>query len=334
MTSFYLNKNGYDPFIDFVKGFCILSVVLTHSLPTVCQDYLLFMLWGGMAVPLFLLIQVFHAYKTGLDSQKKILSLKIVKRIVIPFLLTLCFIGVVRVLKGNPINEIVRGFLTGGGGAGSYYPWIYIEFAVLLALIRPFLKRLKIHQIFLCFLALSILLEYFCSTTAISPWLYRITCIRYVFLFALGIDWVHNGIELDNKRLFLSIISVCFIVLFQYFNPDLEPLFFHTAWKSFHWVCYFYVAYLLMFVLKFVYARMSSMGGVNEFMLKCGRFSYEIFLLQMVVFNFVKKDWFSFGQNKPLQFALWFLFVNFMSVVPVLVYKDIFAKRLKKNELR
>lgn len=69
-------------------------------------------------------------------------------------------------------------------------------------------------------------------------------------------------------------------------------------------------------------------------MLKCGRFSYEIFLLQMVVFNFVKKDWFSFGQNKPLQFALWFLFVNFMCVFPVLVFKDVFAKRLKKNELR
>lgn len=69
-------------------------------------------------------------------------------------------------------------------------------------------------------------------------------------------------------------------------------------------------------------------------MLKCGKYSYEIFLLQMVVFNFVRKDWFYFAQNKPLQFALWFLIVNFMSVVPVLVFKDIFAKRLKKNELR
>ena len=261
MDAVTLNKNGYDPFIDFIKGFCIVSVVLTHSLPTVCQDYLLFMLWGGMAVPLFLLIQVFHTYKAGLDSQKRILSLKMVKRIVIPFLLTLCFIGVFRALKGNPINEVVFGFLAGGGGAGSYYPWIYIEFAVLLVLCRPFLKRLKSHQIFLCFLVLSILLEYVCSIMAISPWLYRITFFRYVFLIALGIDWVCNGIKLGKKRLFLSIVSVCFIVLFQYFNPDLEPLFFHTAWKSFHWVCYFYVAYLLMFVLKLVYARVSSMGG-------------------------------------------------------------------------
>lgn len=261
MTSFCLNKEGYDPFIDFVKGFCILSVVLTHSLPTVCQDYLLFMLWGGMAVPLFLLIQVFHAYKAGLDSHKKILSLKVVKRIVVPFLLTLCFVGVIRVLKGNPLNEVVLGFLTGGGGAGSYYPWIYIEFAVLLVLFRPFLKRLKIHQIFLCFLVQSILLEYVCSATTISPWLYRITFFRYLFLIALGIDWVYNGIKLDKKRLLLSIIGACFIVLFQYFNPDLEPLFFHTAWNSFHWVCYFYVAYLLMFGLKFIYARMSRWGG-------------------------------------------------------------------------
>ena len=333
MDAVTLNKNGYDPFIDFIKGFCIVSVVLTHSLPTVCQDYLLFMLWGGMAVPLFLLIQVFHSYKAGLDSQKRILSLKMVKRIVIPFLLTLCFVGVVRVLKGHSINDVVVKFLMGEGGPGSYYPWIYIEIAVLLALFRLFLKRLKCFQIFLFFGALSVLLEYFCSTTAIAPWLYRITFFRYVFLIALGIDWVYNGIRLDKKRLFLSIISVCFIVYFQYFNPDLEPFFFRTAWKSFHWVCYFYVAYLLMFALRLVYVRMSRLW-VNEFLLMCGKYSYEIFLFQMVVFNFVRKDWFCFAQNKPLQIALWFLFVNFMSVVPVLVFKDVFAKRLKKNELR
>ena len=68
MTSFCLNKKGYDPFIDFVKGFCILSVVLTHSLPVWLQQHTLFSLWGGMAVPLFLMIQVFHAYKSWIKS--------------------------------------------------------------------------------------------------------------------------------------------------------------------------------------------------------------------------------------------------------------------------
>ena len=329
MDAVTLNKNGYDPFIDFIKGFCILSVVLTHSLPSVCQDYLLFMLWGGMAVPLFLLIQVFHAYKAGLDSQKRILSLKIVKRIVVPFLLTLFFIGVIRLLRGNPIKEVVADFLTGGGGPGSYYPWIYIEFAVLLIVFRFFLKRLKLYQIFLFFLALSILLEYFCSTMAIAPGLYRIIFFRYVFLIALGVDWVCNGIKLDKKRLSLSIVSGCFIVLFQYFNPNLEPVFFHTAWKSFHWVSYFYVAYLLMYTLKQVYVHL---GEVPKHVFhKCGKFSYEIFLVQMVVFNFVKYDWFSFTQNELLQFALWFAFVNIMSVMPVFFYKSFTEKRDARN---
>ena len=331
MTAFYLNKNGYDPFIDFIKGFCILSVILTHSLPTACQDCLLFMLWGGMAVPLFLLIQVFHAYKAGLETPKKILPLKIVKRIVIPFFLTLCFTGVIRILKGNLINEVFFDFLSGGGGPGSYYPWIYIEFAVLLVLFRIFLKRLNCRQFFLIFLVMSILLEYFCSTIAITPWLYRIIFFRYIFLIPLGLDWVYNGIKLDKKRLSLSIVSICFIVLFQYFNPNLEPFFFHTAWKSFHWVCYFFVAYLLMHILKHVYTHLGELP--KHFILKCGKFSYNIFLVQMIVFNFVKHEWFSFAQNELLQFALWFIFVNIMSVTPVFFYKSFIEKRDTRNAI-
>ncbi len=331
MRIFYLQKDGYDSFIDFVKGFCIISVVLTHSLPAEVKDYLLFILWGGMAVPLFLLIQVFHAYKAGLESQKKILSLKILKRIVIPFLLTLCFIGVIRVLKGNPINAVVLEFLTGGGGPGSYYPWVYIEFAILLALFRPLLKRAKFYQIFIVFIMLSVLAEVICSITSINPRLYRISCFRYIFLIALGLDWVYNGIKLDKKRVLLSIISVCFIILFQYFNPNLEPIFYYTAWKSFHWISYFFTAYILMFGLKITFAHLSRLGRVNQFVLKCGKFSYEIFLVQMIVFNFIKLDSLSFVQNKLLQFALWFVLVNVASVCPVFFYKSFIEKRNAKN---
>ena len=62
-----LRRDGYDPFIDFVKGVCIVLVVLTHCLPDIVQFYVLFPLWGRPAVPLFLIIQVLHTYKEGLD---------------------------------------------------------------------------------------------------------------------------------------------------------------------------------------------------------------------------------------------------------------------------
>ena len=73
-----LKTDGYDPFIDFLKGMCIVFVILDHSFPSKIDYYTLFAVWGKSAVPLFLLIQVFHAYKKGLYGVKfnflKILS--------------------------------------------------------------------------------------------------------------------------------------------------------------------------------------------------------------------------------------------------------------------
>ena len=69
MLSITLQKEGYDPFIDYLKGVCIFLVVLTHFLPH--TEYILFPLWGDQVVPLFLLIQVFHAYKHGVDKAVK-----------------------------------------------------------------------------------------------------------------------------------------------------------------------------------------------------------------------------------------------------------------------
>ena len=40
-----LRLDGYDPFIDFMKGVCIILVVLTHSLPDNVQDHILSPLW-------------------------------------------------------------------------------------------------------------------------------------------------------------------------------------------------------------------------------------------------------------------------------------------------
>jgi peptidoglycan/LPS O-acetylase OafA/YrhL len=43
-----LMKNGYDPFIDFLKGWSILMVILTHALPNSVRDLTFFSVWGGV----------------------------------------------------------------------------------------------------------------------------------------------------------------------------------------------------------------------------------------------------------------------------------------------
>lgn len=57
-----LKTRGYEPLFDYLKGIAIIMVVLAHG--TGClKDFLLYPLWIDQAVPLFIMIQVFHAYK-------------------------------------------------------------------------------------------------------------------------------------------------------------------------------------------------------------------------------------------------------------------------------
>ncbi len=77
-----LAKDGYDPFIDFMKGFCILSVVLVHAIPHIPGGVYTI----GQCVPLFLLIQVYHYYKNGMENAKPFNIQKVWKRILRLFL--------------------------------------------------------------------------------------------------------------------------------------------------------------------------------------------------------------------------------------------------------
>ncbi len=95
------NKTGYDPFIDFLKAYSIICVVIAHILPAEFYKYILFQVWGDMQVPMFVLIQVFHAYKKGLKPQ---LNWSILfKRICFPFAAIQAFIIGFKALMGGVI---------------------------------------------------------------------------------------------------------------------------------------------------------------------------------------------------------------------------------------
>ncbi len=90
MKAYTLNKVGYEPFIDFLKGLCILWVICEHCMPL--PAYVLFGYWGKMAVPVFLIIQSFHMYKKNNLALPGITNLY--KRILQPFLITTLFTGI------------------------------------------------------------------------------------------------------------------------------------------------------------------------------------------------------------------------------------------------
>lgn len=104
------NKSGYDPFIDFIKAYAILCVLMGHTFPYLKASG--YSIWYGMQVPLFVLVQVFHVLKKESYSFS---VKKMLKRIVCPFLLIQIIPLSIEILKYGYINNLIANCLIWGG---------------------------------------------------------------------------------------------------------------------------------------------------------------------------------------------------------------------------
>lgn len=133
MERITFKKNGYDPLIDFVKGYCIILIVFDHCFPG--ETYTLFPLWGTPAVPILLMIQVFHQYKNGIEGAK-FNWCKVWKRVIRPFLVVqIILFTLLWYFTGTTEYAISIIEKKGCIGAGEYYPWFFLQFAILLPLL-------------------------------------------------------------------------------------------------------------------------------------------------------------------------------------------------------
>lgn len=284
-TVIQFNRSGYDPFIDFIKAYAIICVLIGHTLPV---TYLGYGLWAGMQVPLFILIQTFHFYK---KEGTRLNIKKLIQRVLFPFVIiglleffALCFINTDCEYK----QLVIKGLLNGGGyGPGSYFPIIYIQIALLLPCFRLVINGLNRKQLICFFLIIAEGLEVLCSFIELPGWLYRLLAIRYLFLILLGWFWVKDGITLNRKMVILSMVSALAIIYFEYvavyFHINNEPWFFNTAWTFHRWPCYYFCANGLVYLLNIIWQRFHKTEWINRCIKELAKSSYEIFLVQMCV---------------------------------------------------
>ena len=286
-TKMEFSKDGYDLSLNFVKGICIVLVVMNHSIDEAFNQNTWFWLWGFPAVPLFLLIQVFHSYKNGFDGIHLRLR-KIWSRAIFPFLVVQILLFTVAFSKAPTVSLTDCLYATiywGGRGSGSYYPWVYFQFAILLPLLRPLFRSLDDKWLLILFLGMSIGSELFCHYLHISAWLYRLLFFRYIFLIYLGYRLVVKGIVLNVVTLSLSAISIVVTYLFEVKEVDWSPFFYNSEyWRTCHWICYFYIAYpMLYFLCKFFY-WLPPNTKIENFVCKMGEHSYAIYIFQLFYF--------------------------------------------------
>lgn len=305
------NTKGHDPFIDFLKAYCILVVIFCHGFPYL--NTIGYPIWG-VQIPLFFLIQVFHCYKR---ESRDINWRNIVKRVVIPFVTVEVFILAMLILKNSfvEINRLIyTGIIGGGYGPGAYYPWIYLQMVVLIPFVRPICEKLNNWQSLIVFFIISECLEVFCSLINIPDALYRLLCFRYVFLIYFGWIWAKEGIKFNTLTIVFSVISLCSLLFFAYGNIAEEPFFFSTAWSTHRWPCYYWVSYLFAGLLYSLYKLIRDNLFFTQLVCKLSLASYEIFLVQMIFYSLLSPKDIYFINNEYIQFALWYAFAFLISI--------------------
>lgn len=325
------NRIGYDPFIDFLKGICIVLIILNHCIPSDLRTQLLFPVWGSPAVPIFFMIQVFHFYKKGIDATR-LDFYKMWNRVVRPFLIVEVIIWAILFCmeySNNTIPSLKDTLYILTGGPGTYYPWIYIQFALLLPLTRPFV-RIKSVYAMIVFVLFSQFAEMICASFSMPEWIYRLSFFRYIFLVYLGFLLATQGLTLNRTTLMLSIISVVSVFLFSYSSIDFSPYFYHVkAWSTCHWICYVYIAFFVIICLKVIYSYIGN-HAFSNFIRQIGKYSYEIYLFQLLYFTCFSE--FIINQLSLNDKTLIIIIIStLLCIIPVLLYKQLIW-RLKSKE--
>ena len=315
-TALTFIKKGHDDFIDFVKAYAIICVLIGHTF-TPFLDKIGYGVWAGMQVPLFILIQTFHSYK----KEKITFSIKKVwRRVLVPFFVIEIITSTFVFLCGFcEFKYLIHKMLSGGGyGPGSYYPWIYLQISLLLPLFAIALQRYSKIESFFIFLTICESFEILFSFAKLPDSIYRLLTVRYIFLIWLGWQWAKEGIKLNITTVILSIVSLISIIYFEYLSLDDEPWFYNTVWKYHRWPCYFFVANLFMLILHKLWLYINRHAFISKLVAKIAACSYEIFLIQMMVLFILKESKLYLINRGTLIDATYFLYIIFVWIISII----------------
>lgn len=286
MKRITFNKSKYDPQIDYIKGLCILFVVWTHCMNRDELSTILFPYWGDTAVPIFIIIQVFHYYKKGVSVRVPNIY-KLWKRILQPYLIMVALMFIAQFFMYYDMTDgtFSPTLYWEKRGPGSYYIFIYLEMAFVIPLFAPLFRKLSTKRLLVIFLILSQLIEFITCATHCPDGIYRIIFFRYTFLILIGYLLATKGLELNVITILSGVISIFLIYLFCYKGSNMEPFFCTSLvlWPLCHWVCYIYIAYFFLAFLKYTYKKLSV--SIYNNIIVCfkyiGKYSYEIYLFQI-----------------------------------------------------
>jgi fucose 4-O-acetylase-like acetyltransferase len=166
MNNSLVNERTRNHTMDFLKGICIICVVFVHGTGWSRDEELryLYPFWIDFAVPIFMAISGYVHSKSfirhGVNSISEAYTYKNISSKVIRYTVPFMVAYVIEILyfalyKGNSygIKYIVRCFIDGGVGPGSYYYPVMMQFVFSFPVIFFMIRRYDFKGLIGCLIA-------------------------------------------------------------------------------------------------------------------------------------------------------------------------------------
>lgn len=169
------------------------------------------------------------------------------------------------------------GFLTGGYGPGSYYYPVMIQFIFVFPMIYLIMKKYNDKGLIIC-LFLNFLYELIQRAYGMNDVCYRLLMMRYILLIATGCFLTGEKYFFDKiKDCFSLVIGIAFIIAYCYMDYEPKIIIYWTRTSIL--AC--------LYIIPIAMILISKLGSIRFDLLEiCGRASYNIFLVQMVWYNY------------------------------------------------
>jgi peptidoglycan/LPS O-acetylase OafA/YrhL len=287
LTPLIISKEDRIDAIDRIKLVAILSDILLHVLPNKYDNVTLAPFHIGQAVPLFMMLAGItlslsiekRGYKSVFSALTPTEFIQRATRIIYPFAVLLVLQLTALVVTQHE-GKIFSGLKAGGYGPGSYFVWIYLQHLIIFPLIIFLDDKLNNYNFWfraLCWITISLTVDYACVAMSMPSWLFRLFYGRYILAAVIG-RWL-LCYKVNKVYIYLfGLIGIIYITAVSYFGW--RPLIVYPTWIRYHTLSYAYTA--VVFLL--IWYSPALINRITSPFLVLGKASYHIFLVQMFYF--------------------------------------------------
>lgn len=286
-------------FIDVLKGILIIFVIVLHFPFEEAERQLYLFPFGiAMTVPCFMMLS---GYVSALSFQRRKLGgleeaymfvpiMEKVLRFTVPF--AMAFVAEWIVFRAFGLYKVgvrtygmlalAMDFLRGGKGQGSYYYPMMIQLIFVFPVIYHVIKKHNLKGLIYCFVANGVF-EVLKTAYSMNETEYRLWIFRYLFIIAAGCYVAIGKIPEGKKRIIISAICILvglgFAYVFSYTSYTSKII---TFWCGSSFVVCLFIVPIVGGMIRYVHFGCMPLEIV-------GRASFNIFLVQMIYYNFAEK---------------------------------------------